>query len=111
MAGHRTGNRSDGGHAREGVTTSTLGGHPVRWVRDDTFPTTSREDFVDVLATTLLTRILADPTCVHRTVTSPWMDADSSLALPSEQSPDAITERGRMGLANTRKPGRKACRK
>jgi len=74
-------------------TTSTSRGRPTRWVRDDTFTTTSREDLVDVLATTLLTRILADPGCVNRTDASPGIDADSSLAFPAEGSPDAVTER------------------
>lgn len=111
MTAKRIDDRRDGGRTREGNTTSTLSGHPVRWVRDDTFPTTSREDLVDVLATTILTQILADPTCVNRTDTSPWMDADSSLALPSGQSPDAVTERGPRDPANAHKPGRTACRK
>lgn len=74
-------------------TTSTSRGRPTQWVRDDTVPTTSREDLVDVLATTLLTRILADPACVNRTDASPWSDADYSLAFPAEESPDAVTER------------------
>ena len=73
--------------------TSTSRGRPARWVRDDTFTKTSREDLVDVLATTLLARILADPTCVNRTDASPWSDADASLAFPAEESPDAVTER------------------
>ncbi len=94
-----------GGH---GNTTSTMPGRPPRWVRDDTGTTTSREDLVDVLATTLLARILAAPACVNRTDASPWSDADSSLALPSEASPDAVTERGRVDSAATRDTGRAA---
>ncbi len=89
-------------------TSSTLPRRPPRWVGDDTGTTTSRADLVDVLATTLLTRILADPACVNRTDTSPWSDADSSLALPPEPSPDAVTERGRVDPAGTRETGRAA---
>lgn len=87
-------------------STSTGRGRPPRWVRDDTGTTTSREDLVDVLATTLLTRILADPACVNRTGASPWSDADYSLALPSEASPDAVTERGRVDPAGAHGTGR-----
>lgn len=89
-------------------STSTRRGRPPRWIRDDTGTTTSRDDLVDVLATTLLTRLLVDPECVNRTGASPWSDADSSLALPPEQSPDAVTERGRVDPAGIRETGRTA---
>lgn len=87
-------------------TSSTLPRRLPRWVRDATWTETSREDLVDVLATTLLTRILADTDYVNRTDTSSWNDADSSLALPSEASPDAVTERGLGDPAGTRETGR-----
>lgn len=87
-------------------STSTGRGRPTRLVRDDTGTTTSRDDLVDVLATTLLTRILADSGCVNRTGASPWSDADSSLALPPEQSPDGVTERGRVDPAEAHGTGR-----
>ncbi len=89
-------------------SNSTLPRRRPRWVRDATWTDTSREDLVDVLATTLLARILGDPGCVNRTDASPWSDADSSLALPSEASPDAVTERGRGDPAATRDTGRAA---
>lgn len=87
-------------------TSSTFPRRPPQWVRDATWTETSRDDLVDVLATTLLARILTDPECVNQTDTSPWSDADSCLALPSEASPDAVTERGRGDPAGTRETGR-----
>ena len=95
------------GHAPD-RTTSTSRGRPPRWVRDDTFPTTSPEDLVDVLATTLLARILADPACVNRTDATPLNSEDSSLAFPAEESPHGVTERGRGDPAATPEPGRLA---
>jgi hypothetical protein len=87
-------------------STSTRRGRPPRCVRDDTGTATSREDLVDVLATTLLAQLLDDPACVNQTDASPWSDADSSLALPSEASPDAVTERGRVDPARPHRTGR-----
>ena len=92
--------------ARGRNTSSTLDGRPTRWVRDDTFATTSREDLVDVLATTLLTQILAEPICVNQTGATPWNGEDTSLAFAPEQSPDGATERGRVDPARPHRIGR-----
>ena len=81
-------------------------GRPPRWVSDDTFATTSRGDLVDVLASTLLAQLLANPACVNQTGATPWNGEDTSLAFAPEQSPDGATERGRVDPAQAHRIGR-----
>ena len=87
----------------------TRPGRPTRWTRDDTWTTTSREDLVDVLATTPLTRILADPPCANQTGASHWNDSDYSLALPAEQSPHQARRRADGGAAQEPRPKEAPC--
>lgn len=77
---------------------------------DDSNPTaTSYADLVDVLATTLLARLLAETGYgVNQTDATTGIEADSSLAFTPEEDPDGATERGRLAPAKAHRKGRQS---
>ena len=70
----------------------------ARIVRDDRRAADGRyQELVDVLATTLLARVLSPLVAgaVNQNDGTICPDSDSSLAFPANQSPDGAKERGR----------------